>query len=121
MEESEKLQPTEGEEEEEKTITRRAEDYREIYINTVRAAASPWDLRYFLGVSTGSAADEPVNEEKVVIIMSPQHAKAFLTVVLRSVFGWEQSFGKINVPPEFDIPLKPKSIESKDASTEKSE
>jgi len=79
-------------------ITRtKAADARIIYIDSTRMAATPWDIRLHFGLLQEMQPGEAVDEEQVVIVMSPQHAKAVLSVLADNVQKWEDEHGVI--PP----------------------
>jgi uncharacterized protein DUF3467 len=96
----------------------RSEIYKEIYVDTVSAGLSPWDIRLIFGRLTSNPNDIVVNEQQVSLIMSPQHAKALLSILIKNIVVFENTYGVIGVPPEFQINLSPKSQDSKQTNKE---
>ena len=65
-----------------------------VYSNNVQVTASNWDFTFFFGEmvaqlgAEGSADTECVS--KAVVVMSPEHAKAFLQAVQTTVARYEK-------------------------------
>ena len=71
------------------------------YANSVELRISNWDFRFRFGeIIDDHQQDESGNViERVRIIMSPQHTKAFLAVLTDNVRKYEATFGEIRVNP----------------------
>lgn len=72
-------------------------DYRESYANSVQIRVSVWD--FFLVFGTLQQQTETQVELKNFegIYMSPQQAKALLTVLQQNVTSYEAAFGEIKL------------------------
>lgn len=93
-------------------VRRRSESFVSIYSNSLNVEANPWDFRLYFGDiekgepdPTGSYLAKIYVEDRVRIIMSPQHAKAMLKVLQDNVAQYEMQVGKIPVQPE--VPPEP--------------
>ncbi len=70
-----------------------------VYANQVELHISNWDFRFRFG-ETIDQQDEGANViERARIIMSPQHTKAFLTLLADNVRKYEAAFGEIRISP----------------------
>lgn len=76
-----------------KTI--RAEGHKTLYVNGIKIAMSPWDLRIVFSNTTGASMEESITEEVVTVVMSPQQAKSSLQHWANSVRTYENTFGPI--------------------------
>ncbi len=74
-------------------------DYRESYANSVQIRVSVWDFFLVFGTlqqQTPSAV-EITNFQG--IYLSPQQAKALLTILQQNVANYEKTFGEIKLDP----------------------
>lgn len=81
-----------------------------VYCNGVQVAMSHWDMTvlFFHSAPLPANVEEggplaPGNLERRVVqavVMSPQHAKALVTVLNQNIELWEQQNGEIAVPPD---------------------
>ena len=74
-------------------------DYRESYSNSVQIRVSVWDFFLVFGTlqqQTPSAV-EITNFQGVYL--SPQQAKALLTILQQNVVNYEKTFGEIKLDP----------------------
>lgn len=74
-------------------------DYRENYANSVQIRVSVWDFFLVFGTlqqQTPSAV-EITNFQG--IYLSPQQAKALLTILQQNVANYEKTFGEIKLDP----------------------
>ena len=75
------------------------EDYRDGYANSVQIRVSVWDFLLVFGRL------QPVNTQEVEvqnfqgIYLSPQQAKALLTILEQNVRQYETTFGEIKLDP----------------------
>ncbi|GAB6180972.1 hypothetical protein JCM14036_22910 [Desulfotomaculum defluvii] len=71
------------------------------YSNQVAMQMSVFDIRFAFANRNGGNQAESVNPDEVVaeIIMSPQHAKAFLLALTQNIRDYESLFGVINIEP----------------------
>jgi flagellar protein FlaG len=74
-------------------------DYRENYSNSVQVRVSVWD--FFLVFGTLQQQTEAQVEVKNFqgIYLSPQQAKALLSILQQNVVGYENAFGEIKLDP----------------------
>lgn len=82
-------------------------DNNSIYANRVEVDTSVYDFvfTFYQTVPAKNEDGKIETEERVKkcqIIMSPQHAKAFLNVLLGQINWYEQNYGKINLEPKKD-------------------
>ncbi len=71
-----------------------AADFREIYTNGVRLGITPWDIRIIFSC-TKLINSQPVNEDQVSMVMSPQHMKAMQKHFDAMIQSYEENFGLI--------------------------
>ena len=76
-----------------------APDYRESYANSVQVRVNVWD--FFLVFGTLQQQSETQVEVKNFqgIYLSPQQAKALLTILEQNVRQYEGTFGEIKLDP----------------------
>jgi flagellar protein FlaG len=77
------------------------DDYREGYANSVQIRASVWD---FLLIFGRLQAQAPTAKEVEVhnfqgIYLSPQQAKALMTILEQNIVQYEKTFGEIKLDP----------------------
>ena len=71
------------------------------YVNGVQVVFSPWDFQLLFsqlsGMIVGDTPDQTNQESRMIsrLIMSPQHAKAFLQLLANNISTYEQNFGEI--------------------------
>ena len=66
-----------------------------IYVNTTQIQSSNWDIRILFSERLPNDTVEP----RAAIVLSPQHAKAFLEALVKNVAKFEVMFGSINYTP----------------------
>jgi len=76
-----------------------ASDYRENYANSVQVRVNVWD--FFLVFGTLQQQSETQVEVKNFqgIYLSPQQAKALMSILQQNVAGYESAFGEIKLDP----------------------
>jgi hypothetical protein len=76
-----------------------AEDYRENYANSVQVRVNVWD--FFLVFGTLQQQTESQVEVKNIqgIYLSPQQAKALMSILQQNIAGYESAFGEIKLDP----------------------
>ena len=74
-------------------------DYRETYANSVQVRVNVWD--FFLVFGTLQQQNETQVEIRNFqgIYLSPQQAKALLSILQHNVAGYESTFGEIKLDP----------------------
>jgi hypothetical protein len=83
------------------TTYNRSAGFSSRYANNVNIAVTPWDIRFTFGVIEEADAEHIVFENHTEVYMSPQHAKAFASVLARRIAEYESTFALI---PEFGRP-----------------
>jgi flagellar protein FlaG len=74
-------------------------DYRESYANSVQVRVSVWDFLLIFGrVQQQSATDVEVQNFQAIYV-SPQQAKALMSVLEQNVIQYEKTFGEIKLDP----------------------
>ncbi len=81
-----------------------APDYRENYANSVQVRVNVWD--FFLVFGTLQQQTETQVEVKNFqgIYLSPQQAKALMSILQQNVSGYESAFGEIKLDPRMTAP-----------------
>lgn len=81
-------------------------DYRENYANSVQIRVNVWD--FFLVFGTLQQQSETHVEVRNFqgVYLSPQQAKALMTVLQQNVTGYENAFGEIKLDPRL-VPAGP--------------
>jgi Protein of unknown function (DUF3467) len=76
-----------------------APDYRENYANSVQVRVNVWD--FFLVFGTLQQQTETQVEVKNIqgIYLSPQQAKALMSILQQNIAGYESAFGEIKLDP----------------------
>ena len=79
-------------------------DYRESYSNSVQIRVSVWDFFLVFGTlqQQTPTAVEITNFQG--IYLSPQQAKALLTILQQNVVNYEKTFGEIKLDPRLAQP-----------------
>lgn len=78
----------------------RAPDYRDVYSNSTIVRLSPYDVAVIFGRSVEGADGQGVSEDQVTVVMSPQHTKAFISVLKETFDAYERLFGTVNLPDQ---------------------
>jgi hypothetical protein len=76
-----------------------APEYRENYANSVQVRVNVWD--FFLVFGTLQQQTESQVEVKNIqgIYLSPQQAKALMSILQQNIAGYESAFGEIKLDP----------------------
>ncbi len=79
-------------------------DYRENYANSVQVRVSVWD--FFLVFGTLQQQNETQMEVRNFqgVYLSPQQAKALLSILQQDVNNYESAFGEIKLDPRMIAP-----------------
>ena len=72
------------------------------YSNSAQIVTTFWDFRFNFGeiVRVEKAERKLIIEQQATIVMSPQHAKALASALLRNLEAYEKQFGEIKSPPQ---------------------
>ena len=76
-----------------------SEDYRERYANSVQVRVSVWDFLLIFGTLQQQSEREVEVRNFQGIYLSPQQAKALMTVLEQNVSNYEKAFGEIKLDP----------------------
>lgn len=74
-------------------------DYREGYANSVQVRVSVWDFLLIFGRVQPQTANEVEVQNFQGLYLSPQQAKALLTILEQNVAQYEKTFGEIKLDP----------------------
>jgi hypothetical protein len=79
-------------------------DYRDHYANSVQVRVSVWD--FFLVFGTLQQQNENQVEVRNFqgVYLSPQQAKALLSILQQDVTNYESAFGEIKLDPRMTVP-----------------
>lgn len=72
-------------------------DYREHYANSVQIRVSVWDFFLVFGTLQQQTENQVELRNFEGVYMSPQQAKALLTVLQQNVTSYEAAFGEIKL------------------------
>jgi len=72
-------------------------DYRENYANSVQVRVSVWDFFLVFGTLQNSTPQEMDISNFQGIYLSPQQAKALLSILQQNVVNYEKAFGEIKL------------------------
>ena len=74
-------------------------DYRESYANSVQVRVNVWDFFLVFGTLQQQSENEVEVHNFQGIYLSPQQAKALLTILEQNVRQYEGTFGEIKLDP----------------------
>jgi flagellar protein FlaG len=74
-------------------------DYREGYANSVQVRVSVWDFLLIFGRVQPQTTTEVEVQNFQGLYLSPQQAKALLTILEQNVAQYEKTFGEIKLDP----------------------
>lgn len=75
---------------------RQAEGYVSTYSNHVEVRATPWDIRVCFFEFVENEAGKSVREKKACVVMSPQHAMRFSSILQKSVDDWGRHYPQMS-------------------------
>jgi len=76
-----------------------AADYREKYANSVQVRVNVWDFFLVFGTLQQQSESQVEIANFQGIYVSPQQAKALLSILQQNVAQYEAAFGEINLDP----------------------
>jgi flagellar protein FlaG len=82
-------------------------DYRDGYANSVQVRVSVWDFLLVFGRLHPLSTDEVEVQNFQGIYVSPQQAKALLTILQQNVAQYEKAFGDIKLDAALPQPTGP--------------
>jgi hypothetical protein len=75
------------------------QDYRETYANSVQVRVNVWDFFLVFGTLQQQSENEVELRNFQGIYLSPQQAKALLSILQQNLAGYESTFGEIKLDP----------------------
>jgi hypothetical protein len=81
-------------------------EYREHYANSVQIRVNVWDFFLVFGTLQQQTESHVEVRNFQGIYLSPQQAKALMTVLQQNVAGYENTFGEIKLDPRL-VPSGP--------------
>lgn len=76
-----------------------SEKFMSIYSNSANLEVTPWDFKFVFGALVSQGQGKPPKiENKVEVLMSPQHAKVLLTLFANNLALYEKQVGEIKLP-----------------------
>jgi hypothetical protein len=70
-----------------------------VYSNSANLEVTPWDFKFVFGALVkGEQGKLPKIENRVEVVMSPQHAKALLGIFTTYIQEYEKNVGEIKLP-----------------------
>ena len=74
-------------------------DYRETYANSVQVRVNVWDFFLVFGTLQQQSETQVEVRNFQGIYLSPQQAKALMSILQQNVAGYESAFGEIKLDP----------------------
>jgi len=74
-------------------------DYRDSYANSVQVRVSVWDFLLVFGRLQQQTSSEVEVQNFQGVYLSPQQAKALMTILQQNIIQYEQTFGEIKLDP----------------------
>lgn len=82
-------------------------DYRDGYANSVQIRVSVWDFLLIFGKLNPISTDEVEVQNFQGVYLSPQQAKALLSILQQNVSQYEKAFGEIKLDTALNQPTGP--------------
>ncbi len=79
------------------------QNYRESYANSVQVRVNVWDFFLVFGTMQQAAENEVEIHNFQGVYLSPQQAKALMSILQQNVANYEQTFGEIKLDPRMAI------------------
>jgi len=79
-------------------------DYRENYANSVQVRVNVWDFFLVFGTLQQQSETQVEVRNFQGIYLSPQQAKALVSILQQNVSGYESAFGEIKLDPRMTAP-----------------
>jgi hypothetical protein len=76
-----------------------SDDYRESYANSVQVRVNVWDFFLVFGTLQQQSETQVEVRNFQGIYLSPQQAKALMSILQQNVAGYESTFGEIKLDP----------------------
>ena len=81
--------------------------YRDSYANSVRVKMSVWDFQLIFGTMQQDSPEQVNLNNFQGVYLSPQQAKALWNVLGHNLAQYEQTFGKLALEPQVQLPGGP--------------
>lgn len=78
-------------------------NYRENYANSVQVRVNVWDFFLVFGTMQQPSEQEVEIRNFQGIYLSPQQAKALMTILQQNVTNYESTFGEIKLDPRMAV------------------
>jgi len=79
-------------------------EYRESYSNSVQVRVNVWDFFLVFGTLQQQTENEVEVRNFQGVYLSPQQAKALMTILQQNVTNYEKTFGEIKLDPRLTAP-----------------
>ena len=79
-------------------------DYRENYANSVQVRVNVWDFFLVFGTLQQASESEVEVRNFQGVYLSPQQAKALMSILQQNVSQYEKTFGDIKLDPHLAAP-----------------
>jgi hypothetical protein len=79
-------------------------DYRENYANSVQVRVNVWDFFLVFGTLQQQSETQVEVRNFQGIYLSPQQAKALVSILQQNISGYESAFGEIKLDPRMTAP-----------------
>ncbi len=79
-------------------------EYREHYANSVQVRVNVWDFFLVFGTLQQPTESEVEVRNFQGIYLSPQQAKALMSILQQNVSQYEKTFGEIKLDPRMAVP-----------------
>ena len=76
-------------------------EYRESYANSVQVRVNVWDFFLVFGTLQQATESEVEVRNFQGVYLSPQQAKALMSILQQNVSQYEKTFGEIKLDPHF--------------------
>ena len=78
-------------------------NFQSVYANNVRLGMTNWDFKMEFGSLEEATNEEIVIQPLALVIMSPQHTKAFAAVLVEHIKKYEEAFGEVAFNPKAKV------------------
>ena len=79
-------------------------EYRDHYANSVQVRVNVWDFFLVFGTLQPLSENEMEVRNFAGIYLSPQQAKALVTILEQNIVNYENTFGEIKLDPKLAAP-----------------
>jgi hypothetical protein len=91
--------PDHKQQEQQQFETFQSEKFMSVYSNSANLEVTPWDFKFIFGAIVTQGSNKPPKiENRVEVVMSPQHAKVLLNIFATHLQEYEKRVGEIKLP-----------------------